>query len=280
MTKHKTVHTLYSPFDYALSDSILDRLFFSQITRSSFASLDGLVAVSENVRRSLILRHVDKNKINVIPPVISEDFFNSQLDSKGMRIYLEIDEKAPVVTYIGGFEDSKGLTVFMRIIPEVVSRIPEVVFVIALNTPNNDSRIRNLETNVRKLGLSKNVRLMGITDRITDVLRMSDAFAAPYLHTMGVADYPLAVFEAMAMGKIVIAFDVGGISTMLREDRGIAIRPGDIVAFVDAVVGTINNRAEMNNMSKAASEYVAENFSVKTTAIKTINLFEHILGWV
>jgi glycosyltransferase involved in cell wall biosynthesis len=276
-TKLKTVHTLYSPFDYALNNSILDRLVLSRITRSSFSSLDKVVAVSENVRQSLISRHVDEDRITVIPPAISEDFLRPHLDSQNVRLSLGIDEAAPVVTYMGGFEGSKGLKILLQIIAAVVIRIPEIVFVIVLNRPADDPRLKMLEMDLQKRGFSKNIRVVGITDRIADILRIGDVFVAPYLHTMGVSDYPLAIFEAMAMGKVVIAFDVGGISEMLTKERGIAIQLGDTTSFVENVVRIIRNRAEVNNIGRAASQFVVQNFSAKIVAAKTIELFTDLV---
>jgi glycosyltransferase involved in cell wall biosynthesis len=276
-TKLTTIHTLYSPFDYALDNSILDRLVLSRITRSSFSSLDKVVAVSENVRRSLILHHVDEDKITVIPPAISEDFLQPHLNSQNTRSQLGIDEAAPVVTYIGGFEGSKGLAILVQIVVAVVSKIPEVVFVIALNRPAGDPRLKMLEMDLQKRGFSENVRVVGITDKIVDILRIGDVFVAPYLHTMGVADYPLAIFEAMALGKVVIAFDVGGISEMLNEERGIAIRPGDTVSFVENVVKTVKNLSEMDSIGRAASQFVVQNFSPEIVANKTIGLFTDLV---
>ena len=277
LTKLKTVHTLYSPFDYAFDNSILDKLALSRITRSSFSSLDKLIAISENVKHSLISRHVDENRITVIPPAISENFLHPHLNCQSVRLSLGIDEAAPVVAYMGGFESSKGLAVLMQIIAAVVNKIPEVVFVVALNTLADDPRLKMLEMDLEKCRFSKNIRLIGITDKIADILNISDVFAAPYLHTMGVADYPLAIFEAMAMGKVVIAFDVGGISEILDEDRGIAIQLGDIVSFVENIVRTIRNKVEMNNIGKAASQFVVQNFSAEIVAAKTIELFTDLM---
>jgi glycosyltransferase involved in cell wall biosynthesis len=276
-TQLKTVHTLYSPFDYAFNNSILDRLILSRITRFSFSSLDKVVAISENVRRSLISRHIDEDNITVIPPTISEDFLSPQLTSHNVRLSLRIDEGAPVVTYMGGFEESKGLTVLVQIIAAVALRVPQAVFVIALNRPANDSRLKMFEKDLQKHGFSKNVRVVGITDRIVDVLRMGDIFVAPYSHTMGVADYPLAIFEAMALGKVVIAFDVGGISEMLNEEKGIVIQPGCTESFVENVVRVIKNKAGYRRMGKAASQYAVQNFSPEIIATKTIDLFTTIL---
>lgn len=277
ITKFKTVHTLYSPFDFAVNNSILDRLVLYRITCSSFSSLDKIVAVSENVRRSLISRHVDEDRITVIPPAISEDFLRPHLNSQNVRVSLGIGEAAPVVTYMGGFEGSKGLAVLVQIIAAVVIRIPEVVFVIALNRSSDDPRLRMLEMDLQKHGFSENIRVVGITDRIADILKAGDVFVAPYLHTMGVADYPLAVFEAMAVGKVVIAFDVGGISEMLNEERGIVIQPGRIESFVENVVRVIKNKASFTRMGKVASQYVVQNFSPEIVATKTVDLFTNIM---
>lgn len=170
ITKLTTVHTLYSPFDYAFNNSILDRLILSRITRSSFSSLDSVVAVSENVRRSLISRHVLEEKITVIPPAISEDFLQPNCNSENTRLQLGIDEAAPVITYMGGFESSKGLATLIQIIAAVIVKIPEIVFVIVLNRPAADPRLRMLEMDLQKRGFSKNVRVIGITENIVEVL--------------------------------------------------------------------------------------------------------------
>jgi glycosyltransferase involved in cell wall biosynthesis len=276
-TKLKTVHTLYSPFDYAFNNSLLDWVFFSTITRSSFSLLDKVVAVSENVRRSLLLRHVAKDKIAVIPPALSGDFFCDHFNTQNTRSNLGIGETAPVVAYMGGFEDSKGLSVLLQIMPEVVSKIPEVTFIVVLNRPTDDPRLKILKRDLRKRGFSKNVHVIGITDRIVDILRVSDVFVAPYLHTMGVADYPLAIFEAMAFGKAVIAFDIGGISEMLTEKRGITIQPGDITSFVENIVRLIRNKAERDEIGRTASQFVIQNFSAEAVAAKTITLFNDVV---
>jgi glycosyltransferase involved in cell wall biosynthesis len=134
-----------------------------------------------------------------------------------------------------------------------------------------------LDIDIQKSGLSKNIRLIGITNRIADILSIGDAFVAPYLHTMGVADYPLAIFEAMAMGKVVIAFDVGGISEILDEKRGISIELGDNASFIEKVVKTIYNKTESNKIGREASQFVMQNFSQKIIATKTLNLFEGLL---
>jgi len=276
-TKAKTVHTLYSPFDYALNNSILDRLFLSRLSLFSFSSLDKVIAVSENVKRSLLSRHVAEDRIVVIPPVISEDFFNPQLSAQDICTQLEIDNLAPVVAYMGGLEGSKGLAVLLKIIPKVVTRIPEVVFVIALNRSADDPRLKAFEMDLQKSSFAKSIRVVGITDKIADILRMADVFVAPYLHTMGVADYPLAIFEAMAVGKVVIAFDVGGIPEMLSQERGIIIRAGDICSFVEEIVRVIRNKDELDIMAKSAARFAIQNYSVENVAVKTIELFTDLV---
>jgi glycosyltransferase involved in cell wall biosynthesis len=134
-----------------------------------------------------------------------------------------------------------------------------------------------LEMDLQNHRFSENIRVVGITDRIADILRAGDVFVAPYLHTMGVADYPLAIFEAMAVGKVVIAFDVGGISEMLNEERGIAIRSGDTDSFVENVVRVIKNKASFTRMGKAAAQYVVQNFSPEIVATKTVDLFTDVM---
>jgi glycosyltransferase involved in cell wall biosynthesis len=213
----------------------------------------------------------------MIPPAIGEEFLRPHNKSQKVRFSLGIDEVAPVITYMGGFESGKGLPVLMQIIEAVVIKIPEAVFVIAMNRSTDDPALKLFEMELKTCGFSKNVCLIGITDRIADVLAMGDVFVAPYLHTMGVADYPLAIFEAMALGKVAIAFGVGGISEMLNEERGIVVQPGYIESFVEHVVKVIRNKESFTRMGKAASQYVVQNFSPEIVAAKTVDLFTDIV---
>lgn len=277
ITKLKTVHTLYSPFEYSFNDSIFDRVFLSNIITSLLSSLDKIIAISGNVRTSLVSRHINQERISVIPPAVDTDFFNSNLDFRSVRLTLDIDQKAPIVTYLGGYETSKGLAVLMRAIPRVVSAIPDVVFIVVLNEAPNDPHFAAIATKTKKKAFSGNIRLMGITDKIATILGACDVFVAPYLNTMGVADYPLAILEAMAMGKVVVASNVGGISEIINEKTGVLIRPDDAILLAQSVINLCNDRKKKNILGSAASRFVARCFSAKVIATRTIEIFNELL---
>lgn len=279
ISKLKTVHTLYSPFEYSFNNSIFDRVCLSSIITSLFSSLDKIIAISGNVRTSLISRHINQERITVIPPAVDMGFFNSNLDSRSVRLALDIDEKAPIVTYLGGFERSKGLTVLMRAIPRVVSEIPDVIFIVALNESPNDPYFNAFAMKIEKKDFSGNIRLIGITDKIATILGVCDIFVAPYLNTMGVADYPLAILEAMAMGKVVVASNIGGISEIINEKRGILIQPGNPTLLAQSIINLCNDKTKKNSLGSVASRFVATHFSAKVIAARTIETFSELLRY-
>jgi len=67
--------------------------------------------------------------------------------------------------------------------------------------------------------------------------------------------FGLVAIEAMAAGCPLVASDVGGLSEILADDRGVLVPPGDAAALADAVarlLGDNERRAELTAKAKAS----------------------------
>ena len=85
------------------------------------------------------------------------------------------------------------------------------------------------------------------------------------------------VLEAMAAGLPVVAYDVGGNSELLRDQRGMLIRAGNETAFVDALQNLLADSGLREQLSQSARRYAQENFSLDQVRQRYADLYIRLL---
>lgn len=81
-------------------------------------------------------------------------------------------------------------------------------------------------------------------------------FPSTYPESFGIVG-----IEAMMFSKPVVAFDVGGISTWLKDKQtGFLVRPGDVESMTVKIRELINDRVLYNAMSQKAREFALKEF--------------------
>ncbi len=74
---------------------------------------------------------------------------------------------------------------------------------------------------------------------------------------------PIAILEAMSLGKLVISTDVGGIAEWLRDGlNGFLIAPEDPKALAMAIVQSVKEPARAAELGRAATRTYAQHFSL------------------
>lgn len=277
----KTVHTLYS-MQKTLFQGLpvkIPHSFSDSLCRTGFIQLEKIVAASKNVKQALLRLGVPSEKVVFIPPLVDFDKFCFDTDYDKIFSELAFSKKSPVVCYIGGLEKSKGLKIMMETMRNIKNVMPNVMFIIVINKPLNFFS-RALKNIFQRSNLASNIRLVGATSRINEVLAASDIVVAPYIVTSEnyvIADYPLSVLEAMAMGKAVVAFNFGGISDLLTDGRGVVLDQPTARALSAAVLYLINNLKIRKSIANKAFQFIKDNFSEELIVSKTLAMFENCL---
>ena len=108
----------------------------------------------------------------------------------------------------------------------------------------------------RRYGIADRVRFMGHRSDVAEVLSAADIAVLPSLS--GEA-FPRAVIEAMAMGRPVVATDVGGTREAIVEGvTGFVVSPGDAEALADRIGRLAGNEAMRAAMGQAARRRAEE----------------------
>ncbi|MGN7861650.1 glycosyltransferase [Microbacterium sp. 22303] len=132
------------------------------------------------------------------------------------RRELGMDDSAPLVVSVGNlYEDKRH-----KLLLESVASLPEKVHVVIVGEgPARDA----LERQIDEMGMSSRVHLLGRRADAWQWMAVADVVAHPSARE----GLPIALTEARVVGVPTVAFDVGGVSSVLDESAGSKLLPSD-----------------------------------------------------
>jgi glycosyltransferase involved in cell wall biosynthesis len=169
--------------------------------------------------------------------------------------------------YIGGFHDPvKGGEVLLDALPAILARHPGVQVTIA-GPGEPPARLAVLNGSATWLGWLD-------ADAKARALREADIFLMPSTSE----GLPVALLEAMAYGKPIVATRVGGIPDVLADGtEGMLVPPGDAAALADAVGTLVGDPDRARELGRAAKERVAE-LGPETIAKRLDLVYQEVIG--
>lgn len=283
-----SIHSIYSPISSARgnnlvrfsSNKVLSRFYFSQINR--------IIAVSNNVQRSLINSGVSAQKIELMPPAIDTSVYNPSISGDEVRNQLNIKQDDYVLSYVGNLTKQKGLHILLPALSIITKRFPDTKLLMVLNMPlsryETPGKLEvdmgltyEIKDMIESYGLNNNVIPIGLSDRLPQIIASSDIFVSPFLNTIGIMDYPASLLEAMATGKPVIATRVGGIPEIVSPYKnGLLINRGNPSELADAIVYMLENGEEAKRMGAEGAKIISRNFNIEIIVDKLEQIYEAV----
>jgi glycosyltransferase involved in cell wall biosynthesis len=226
---------------------------------------DCIVAVSPGVRDDVIDRmRVPADRVRVIVNAIDVDAFHpltrpfERVRTAGHMTLGSASRLAP----------EKDHETLIRGFAQAVRSQPGLRLRLAGDGPLA-GRIADL---VGELGLTSTVEMLG---RIDDVQTFHDSLDV-YVQPSRTEGLPVAVIEAMAMGRPVIATDVpGNRDVVVNNVTGWLIPPGSATAWADAI-GQAVEAPEANRMGEAGRQRVEAYFDAKVMVADTMRLLDEL----
>jgi glycosyltransferase involved in cell wall biosynthesis len=196
------------------------------------------LAASRGVRRILCVSKAAATlfphcleKVVVIHNALDVDEFAVEGIKPSLRAEIGVDANAVIFGSQGRILRRKGYIEMIRAAKLALDAMtPEeraqARFVVLGDTPEDESEDHLAECRALagSLGIEREVRFLGFRRDVKPYVADFDVAVLPSIY----ADpLPRAVLESMAMGKPVIAFDVGGVSEMLEDGRSGTLLRGD-----------------------------------------------------
>ncbi len=235
---------------------------------------DHVIAVSEEVRRCLLVHGVPPQRVTTIPNGIDVEALQ-QTAGRGpsLRTLLEVPDGAPVVGTIANLHPRKGLETLVGALPLLYKRWPDFRTVVIGRDDGMGACLRRLAA---ESGVGSLLYFLGPRRDALALLREFDVFVLP----SRVEGLPIALLEAMALGRPVIVTPVGGVPEVVRDQiEGLHVPVGAPEALAHAVNRLLQDPGEAAALGRRAATRVRREFSLERTAEKHARLYTALLRY-
>lgn len=182
------------------------------------------------------------------------------------RSRLALKEGQVLIGTLGRLVPIKGLKDLLEAAALLHGRETRCVFLIAGDGPLRAS----LEAHAADLNLQHVVHFLGFTSEPADVLAALDVFVLPSLGE-GV---PMALLEALALGKPVVATSVGGVAELLSSGvDALLVRPGAPVELAQACEQLVVDTVLREQLGRQARLLAEEQLSTGRMATEVHDLY-------
>jgi phosphatidylinositol alpha-1,6-mannosyltransferase len=246
----------------------------SRLEGESAKSATLIVTVSKYSRDKIIQFYdADKTKIRIVPNGVDLQRFKPVQGLESIKRQIGIDSKLCVL-FVGRLIPRKGLPFLIEAAKHIVKEFKETIFVIVGDGPLKNHLLACLE----EINLSGNFVFLGdVNENVLPALyNCADVFALPSIQE----GQGIALLEAQATAKPVVAFNVGGVhEAMVDKETGLLVKPNSR-ELADAILKLLSSWSLREKMGVKGREFVSNNFSWDICAQRMLQVYREALSAV
>ncbi|CAM4261957.1 glycosyltransferase [Cytophagaceae bacterium 50C-KIRBA] len=196
---------------------------------------------------------------NIIPNIVDVQKFEI-LPTKGtFRQKFAISTERLILTHFGRVTIKKGINYVLEILPNLVQRYPNVLYVIAGS--EEDNYLDELRSMIKKKNLEQHVIFTGLlpSNEGIELLVDTDVFVLPSLSE----NFGMSVVEAMLCEIPVVISEHVGIALDLKEENCACVIQLNNSSLEKAVLELIENPSKRISLGKKGKVFVKQNYSYK-----------------
>jgi PEP-CTERM/exosortase A-associated glycosyltransferase len=226
-----------------------------------------IAVLCNGLKVDLIQRGIPPDKMTIVwNGVNPSDFPGNEPDLEFAKSLGIAGKK--VLGYIGSFYRYEGLDLLLRAFEKLAATRRNIVLVLA----GGGEMEKELRDQVERLNLQDRVIFTGRIphEKIPAMYSLIDILVYPrYSMRLTELVTPLKPLESMAMGKPVVASDIGGHRELIRDGySGVLFKSGDATALAATLEQLLVDDQLRNRLSTQASDWVRRNHSwEKTTSV-------------
>ena len=196
----------------------LGRVFSQSRRIAAMSRFKKIVVISEFMKSRLVANEIPAEKVAVEPPVIRTVVAGKTVPHSQFPV-------TPVdLLYVGQLIRGKGVHLLL----EAMAKMKSTRTLDIVGTGNMEGELKSLAA---QLGLSGRVRFNGFQDSPQEWMRRAACVVVP---SFWQEPYGLVAAEAVALGRPVVAFAIGGLPEAC-QGKATLVPPGDIDALAKAL---------------------------------------------
>jgi glycosyltransferase involved in cell wall biosynthesis len=242
---------------------------FVEIERRLARRTDVLIAVSPQVRDDLLSLGVGTSEqYRVVPLGLDLRRFDGTDQPCGrLRDQLGLSGDTPLVGAVGRLVPIKDIGTLLA----AIARLPGVHLALL---GDGESR-RQLEVTAYELGISERAHFLGWYADVAGAMTDFDVVALTSLNE----GTPVAIIEALASGRPVVATAVGGVSFVVNDGvTGLLVPKADPASLAEQLRRVLDNRSRAMSMAAAGRRDVMERFSYQRLVSDMTDLYGTLVG--
>ncbi len=241
------------------------------LEKKAFENADAVIAVSKFVAEKSNILFALQKPFTVIHNGVDATHFNN----------IEAVKNEGQLLYFGTLVRKKGVLELPHIFNKVLVTCPNATLVLAgADSPDIPS------SNDSTWGMMKSLFDEQALQRVNYAGKIPYTKIRKYIEQATVCIFPsfaeacpVSWLEAMAMGKAIVASDIGWAQEMILDNfEGFLVNPKNHEMFAERIVELLSDKNLNRSMGNAAVKRVEKDFSNKQTAEQTIKFYSSVLS--
>ena len=234
---------------------------------------DHVVAVAKTAALVLHASGIPQQRTRVIASGVDTKWFSQSRDRDG-RACLGISTDSLVIGCLANVLAIKGHDLLIEAFSKVTREFPSACCLF-VGREDGSPYGREVRTLADRLGLTDKIHFVGFQSDVRPYLAVMDCVAL----TSRSEGLPIALLEAMAMGKPVVSTRVGGISEVVEDGvTGLLVPPESSDSIAVALQTLLRDPTRRQEMGRAGRQRVLEQFDLNSTVEAFQHLYEDLLA--
>jgi glycosyltransferase involved in cell wall biosynthesis len=232
----------------------LDRLFARTVALG--------ICMTEAIRIHCEKHRIIPKRMTVIYDGLDVEGFRPTRHPSAIRQELGISPRSPVIGIVGNIQHWKGQLTVLEALREIASVLPDIRCLVVGGVHRDgveyaQTLYRYVEDNV----LGSRVIFTGFRDDVANLLATMDVV----IHaSVSPEPFGRVILEAMALGKAVIATDIGGVPEFVQHGvNGKLVPPRDSKTLAKAILELLRNPVRRDRLGANGRSTVHRRFAVQ-----------------
>ena len=224
---------------------------------------------AQHMKDQILEFGVSKNQIEIINFGIDTEQFSPKPTNFQLTKKMKIKDGFTIIS-MRNFEPVYDLRTFILAMPEVLSKYPDVNFLLI----GQGSQEKELKDLVNELKIESSVFFPGFISNadLPQLLNISDIYISTSLSDAGIA---ASTAEAMACGVPVVITDTGENREWIKNgETGYLVPPSDPLKLAEAIQNMILRPKEIKKVGLAGRKMISDHNDYKTEMAKVDKLYK------